>query len=122
MIIFYLFFQLDKQRSVPLDSCDRNLINTSGSETIGDYLCKQVRRWLKRDSDFKADGIKNPKLPFYYSACNGDWTPVTNNGADLYADEALCCNPDGTFYRCDGTPFSQIKFPSPAKTINSMAQ
>ena len=107
-MIICCLFQLDKQRSVPLDSCDRNLINTSGSETIGDYLCKQVRRWLKRDSDFKADGIKNLKLPFYYSACNGDWTPVTNNGVDLYADEPLCCNPDGTFYRCDGTPFNQF--------------
>jgi len=97
---------LNKQRSVPLDSCDKNLINTSGSETIGDYLCKQVRRWLKKSSSFQADGIKNLKLPFYYSACNGDWTPVTNDGADLYADEPLCCNPDGTFFRCSGEEFN----------------
>merc|ERR1711892_783270 len=66
---------LNKQRSVPLDSCDENLINTSGSETIGDYLCKQVRRWLKNSSSFKADGT-------------------------------LCCNPDGTFYRCSGEEFN----------------
>merc|ERR1711971_734936 len=99
---------LNKQRSVPLDSCDRNLINTSGSETIGDYLCKQVRRWKKNDSNFKANGIKNLKLPFYYSACNGPWEPVTNSGADLYADEDLCCNPDGTFFRCDGSDFNQF--------------
>merc|ERR1712123_222192 len=97
---------LNKQRSVPLDSCDKNLINTSGSETIGDYLCKQVRRWLKKSSSFQANGIKNLKLPFYYSACNGDWTPVTNDGADLYADEPLCCNPDGTFFRCSGEEFN----------------
>merc|ERR1712106_1138869 len=73
---------LNKQRSVPLDSCDRNLINTSG--------------------------IKNLRLPFYYSACNGDWSPVTNNGADLYADEPLCCNPDGTFFRCDGSDYNKF--------------
>merc|ERR1711862_129601 len=38
---------LNKQSKVALDTCDRNLINTSGSETIGDYLCKQVKRWLR---------------------------------------------------------------------------
>jgi len=99
---------LNKQSRVALDECDRNLINTSGSETIGDYLCKQVKRWLRKDKDFKANGIKNLRLPFYYSACKGDWTPVSSNGEALYAKEPLCCNPDGTFFRCDGTPFKQI--------------
>merc|ERR1712236_22183 len=98
---------LNKQRSTPLDSCDRNLINTSGSQTIGDYLCKQVRRWLRTDSKFQTEGIKNLKLPFYYSTCNGDWTPVSSNGQKLYADEPLCCNPDGTFFRCSLEPFNQ---------------
>merc|ERR1711877_78407 len=101
---------LNKQRSTPLDSCDRNLINTSGSETIGDYLCKQVRRWLRKDDNFKANGIRDLKLPFYYSACNGNWTPVNSNGLNLYADEPLCCNPDGTFFRCNGAPFNQFCF------------
>merc|ERR1712165_391504 len=27
---------LDKQRKLPLDSCDRNLINTRGTDTVGD--------------------------------------------------------------------------------------
>eukprot|EP00092_Neocalanus_flemingeri_P002284 GFUD01002436.1.p1 GENE.GFUD01002436.1~~GFUD01002436.1.p1 ORF type:complete len:200 (+),score=48.61 GFUD01002436.1:106-705(+) len=99
---------LGKQKSVPLDSCDRNLINTSGSETIGDYLCKQVRRWLRNDAGFKSGGIKDLKLPFYYSTCNGDWTPVSDDGVDLYADENLCCNPDGTFFRCDGSNFNSV--------------
>merc|ERR1711915_1113583 len=98
---------LNKQRSTPLDSCDRNLINTSGSETIGDYLCKQVRRWLRKDDDFKANGIRDLKLPFYYSACEGDWTPVNSEGENLYADEPLCCNPDGTFFRCSGEPYNE---------------
>merc|ERR1712228_412681 len=98
---------LNKQRSTPLDSCDRNLINTSGSETIGDYLCKQVRRWLRKDDNFKANGIRDLKLPFYYSACEGDWTPVNSEGENLYADEPLCCNPDGTFFRCSGEPSNE---------------
>merc|ERR1711997_919924 len=38
---------LDKQRKLPLDSCDRNLMNTRGTDTVGDYLCGQVRRWLR---------------------------------------------------------------------------
>merc|ERR1711902_112603 len=99
---------LNKQRSTPLDSCDRNLINTSGSQSIGDYLCQQVKRWLRNDADFKANGIKGLKLPFYYSACNGPWTAVNNEGEDLYADEPLCCNPDGTFFRCSGEPFNEF--------------
>merc|ERR1711862_387538 len=98
---------LNKQRSTPLDSCDRNLINTSGSQTIGDYLCGQVRRWLRKSADFKANGIRDLKLPFYYSYCKEEWTPVSNEGKDLYAEESLCCNPDGTFFRCDGTPFNK---------------
>jgi len=98
---------LDRQTDIALDSCDRNLINTRGSETIGDYLCGQVRRWLRRSDDFKANGIENLKLPFYYSACNGDWTPISDGEKDLYFKEPLCCNPDGTFFRCDGTEFNK---------------
>merc|ERR1739848_384453 len=55
---------LKKQSSVKLDSCDRNLINTSGSQTIGDYLCAQVKRWLRNSSSFKADGIRDLNLHF----------------------------------------------------------
>merc|ERR1712212_473363 len=93
---------LNKQSKVKLDSCDRNLINTSGSQTIGDYLCAQVKRWLRNSSSFKADGIRDLKLPFYYSTCGGSWTPVSSKGEDLYAKQPLCCNPDGTHFNCDG--------------------
>merc|ERR1711874_220452 len=98
---------LDRQKSIALDSCDRNLINTRGSETIGDYLCGQVRRWLRRSSDFKENGIRDLKLPFYYSACNEEWTPITDGSKDLYFDEELCCDPNGKFFRCDGSDYNK---------------
>jgi len=96
---------LDRQRKMPLDSCDRNLINTRGSETVGDYLCGQVRRWLRNSDSFKAEGIRDLRLPVYYSACNNEWTPVSDGASGLYVDEPLCCNPDGTFFRCDGSDY-----------------
>merc|ERR1712154_675690 len=98
---------LDKQRNFPLDSCDRNLINTRGTGTVGDYLCGQVRRWLRNSADFKANGIRNLRLPVYYSACGSDWAPVSDGDNDLYVDEPLCCKPDGKFFRCDGTAFTE---------------
>lgn len=33
---------MTKFKSEPLDSCDKNLVNTKQSQTIGDYLCGQV--------------------------------------------------------------------------------
>ena len=35
---------MSKFKSDPLDSCDKNLVNTKSSQTIGDYLCQQVMR------------------------------------------------------------------------------
>jgi len=35
------------------------LINTGGSTTVGDYLCGQVRRWLRNSASFKSGGIRN---------------------------------------------------------------
>merc|ERR1711992_421947 len=98
---------LDKRRKLPLDSCDRNLINTRGTGTVGDYLCGQVRRWLRRSEDFKENGIRGLRLPVYYSACGSDWAPVSDGDNDLYVDEPLCCNPDGKFFRCDGKKFTE---------------
>merc|ERR1711971_731658 len=98
---------LDKQRKLPLDSCDRNLINTRGTDTVGDYLCGQVRRWLRNSEDFKENGIRDLKLPVYYSACNNEWTPVSDGDNDLYVEEPLCCDKNGKFFRCDGTDFTE---------------
>ena len=33
---------MSKFKSDPLDSCEKNLVNTKSSQTIGDYLCQQV--------------------------------------------------------------------------------
>ena len=97
---------MDKFRSQPLDSCDKNLVNTKGSETVGDYLCGQVRRWLKNDDDFKANGRDDINIVFYHSQCGEDWTPITD-GEDvtLSTKEKLCCTKDGLFERCDGSDY-----------------
>merc|ERR1712130_142619 len=99
---------LDDQKNIKLDSCDRNLINTGGSTTVGDYLCGQVRRWLRNSASFKANGIRNLRLPFYYSACNGEWTPIESQGEPLFFEESLCCTSQGLYEKCDGTPFNSV--------------
>merc|ERR1712038_2160438 len=58
---------------------------------------------FEKGISFKTSGIRDLRLPFYYSACNRDWTPITDGENDLYFDEALCCNPDGSYYNCDGS-------------------
>jgi hypothetical protein len=100
---------LNQQSLEPLDSCDRSLINSGGSDTIGNFLCGQVRRWLKRSASFKENGIPAPglELPFYYSQCGGNWTPVNNGTADLIAQERLCCTNQGKYYKCDETDFAR---------------
>jgi len=97
---------LAKFKGDPLDSCEKNLVNTKSTETVGDYLCNQVKRWLRNDADFKVNGRDNIKIPIYYSSCGGEWTHVTSGGAGLYVDEPLCCKPDGTFRRCDGSDYN----------------
>jgi len=96
---------LQKFKNERLDSCEKNLVNTKAGGTVGDYLCGQVRRWLKNDADFKANGRDNIKIPFYYSSCGEDWTPISSDGNNLYTDEELCCTSDGLFRRCDGSAF-----------------
>merc|ERR1711909_94067 len=56
------FTILKKFSSEPLDSCSKSLVNTKGTETVGDYLCKQVKRWLRKDDEFKANGKKISRL------------------------------------------------------------
>ena len=33
---------MTKFKTEPLDSCEKNLVNTKSSQTVGDYLCQQV--------------------------------------------------------------------------------
>jgi len=90
----------------PLDSCDKNLLTNKAEETVGDYLCGQVRRWLRKDLDFRKNGKQNIDIRFGYSFCNNDWADVSSGGNLLAPEEPLCCANDGTFYRCDGSDFN----------------
>merc|ERR1712025_136556 len=91
----------------PLDSCNKNLVNTKGTETVGDYLCRQVKRWLRKDDDFKANGKRDIKISFQYSQCNKAWAPISSDAGSLYTKEALCCKADGSFERCNGESYVQ---------------
>lgn len=94
-----------------LDTCGKSLIRQKWSEkaeeTAGDYLCSQVHRWLKRNSDYKKNGKDNIELSFKYSTCNGDWKDIASNGVALKSKEPLCCTKDGKFRRCDGSAFNK---------------
>merc|ERR1712126_299978 len=92
----------------PLDSCDRNVLVSKADETWGDYLCGQVRRWLKNDPDFSAGGKRDIGIRFRYSFCNNDWEDVAAGGQLLAPEESLCCTKDGKFERCNGGSFKRF--------------
>merc|ERR1719266_1559562 len=60
---------LSKFKSDPLDSCEKNLVKTKSSETVGDYLCRQVERFIGGKAEFQEKGKDDIKIPIYYSAC-----------------------------------------------------
>lgn len=37
---------MTKLKDVPLDGCERNIINEDGSDTIGNVLCDRISRFL----------------------------------------------------------------------------
>jgi len=111
---------LTKAVNEGMDSCGKNLVNTDGVGTAGDELCKQVKRWLKRDDEFKANGKRDIKIAFHYSVCGGDWTPVKSDGEPIYAKEDLCCKADGTFERCNGEEFTTSDICEEIEDLNSL--
>merc|ERR1712080_250436 len=40
------YLQMTKVTTEPMDTCGKNLLTTRAEETMGDYLCRQVKRWL----------------------------------------------------------------------------
>jgi len=74
------YAQMQKVRDEDYDSCGKSLVRKKWSEqadeTMGDYLCGQVHRWLKRNSDYKEKGKDNIEIAFMYSQCGKDWKQV----------------------------------------------
>ena len=71
---------------------------------MGEYLCSQVKRWLRKDDDFKTNGKDDIKIAFLYSQCGGEWTPVNSGDSlktPLYVKESLCCKNDGEKSNCE---------------------
>ena len=102
---------MQKASTEPFDSCGKSLVRTKWSEeaeeTAGDYLCGQVHRWLKRNSDYKANGKDNVDIAFMYSECGNDWKDIKSNGVKLESTEPLCCTNQGKFRRCNGEDFNK---------------
>ena len=102
------YAQMSKVRDESLDSCGKSLVRKKWSEqaeeTMGDYLCGQVHRWLKRNSDYKANGRDNIDIGFMYSECGNEWTEIASSTeGKLVPKEPLCCTNKGKFRRCDGS-------------------
>merc|ERR1712080_801397 len=76
-----------------LDSCDRNVLVSKSDQTVGDYLCGQVRRWLKNDASFKGAGKRDIDIRFRYSFCNNDWVDVGDTEKGLLVPEEPLCSP-----------------------------
>merc|ERR1711890_148351 len=76
-----------------LDSCDRNVLVSKSDQTVGDYLCGQVRRWLKNDASFKGAGkgisISGSDIP---SVTMTGWMWGTRKRVSLY-QRSLCAAP-----------------------------
>ena len=102
------YAQMSKVRDESLDSCGKSLVRKQWSEqaeeTMGDYLCGQVHRWLKRNSSYKESGRDNIEIAFMYSQCGGEWTEIESSEEGvLVPKEPLCCTNKGKFRRCDGS-------------------
>merc|ERR1711990_312137 len=100
--------QMTKVKDYDLDSCGPSFFHQKFSEiseeTVGDRLCGQVHRWLKRNRDYRANGRDNIKLAFMYSECGNEWKEISSSiGGKLVPKEPLCCTNKGKFRRCDGS-------------------
>jgi len=92
----------------PLDSCKKTVGNLDGTNTIGDVLCGQARRFLSADNQNITKGLKNQKLSFFSSICTKKWNPVSSEvDGKLEVEEMLCCDSTWKFYRCDGGDFNK---------------
>merc|ERR1711993_118302 len=91
----WCYAQMTKVKDEDLDSCGKSLVRKKWSEqaeeTMGDYLCGQVHRWLKRNSDYKANGRDNIEMAFMYSECGNEWKEISSSiEGKLVPKEPLC--------------------------------
>jgi len=102
------YILMDQIKDNKLDSCEKTLGNLDGKNTIGNQLCDQAIRFLKNRNLDTSLGIQNLELVFSYSDCKKPWTSVTSDQiGELSLNEKLCCNADGSFYRCNGGSFNK---------------
>jgi len=91
-----------------LDSCDATLGNLDGDDTIGNQLCSQALRFLRKEKIDTSNGIKDMRLSFLRSSCGSAWSPISSSSTgNLYLKEPLCCDTLGKFYKCDGSSYNK---------------
>merc|ERR1711911_74653 len=92
-----------------LDSCERMIGNLDGKQTIGNQLCDQAIRFLRKDKQDTSNGIRDLRLTFQKSHCGSAWSAVSSStSGDLYLREKLCCDPNGKYYKCDGGLYNKV--------------
>merc|ERR1712059_48927 len=95
------YSQLQKAAKESMNSCGKNLSTWGAEESLGDYLCGQVNRWLGNKKDYQENGKDNITIAFMYSQCGKDWEYVSEKEVRLTAKDSLCCGPDGKYNGCD---------------------
>jgi len=96
-----------------LDSCKKTVGNLDGTDTIGNQLCGQARRFLAGANKDTTKGLIDQKLSMYKSYCTEPWTPVdstdknTKITTNLTVEEKLCCDASWRYYKCGGGDFKK---------------
>merc|ERR1711980_58853 len=71
------YLLLSQEKDDPLDTCRETIGNLDGKDTIGNQLCDQAKRFVKAGGRANS-GIKNIRISFHSSTCEGPWTTVTS--------------------------------------------
>jgi len=102
------YLLLDQIADDPLDSCKKTVGNLEGTDTIGNQLCGQARRFLSGAKKDISKGLKDQKLSMYSSTCTKKWDPVNSDvNGNLSVAEELCCDASWRYYKCDGSTFNE---------------
>ncbi len=70
---------MTKLKNVPLDGCERNIINEDGSDTIGNVLCDRISRFLPGINEIKDAKVVTEFLLNIFTSKNQTWMFILQN-------------------------------------------